>query len=99
MSSFQQHCQDDLHMGLTRSYPEVHTLLDQFAHYPDMSFLRRHRKFLHHEEGIEYIQMRYGTEAALAARRHITEDCGHVPHAADYYTGELDEFGQRHDDD
>jgi DNA-binding GntR family transcriptional regulator len=93
MSSREEHNLADLEIGLSRSYDEVHALLDQFSHYPNMEFLRRHRKFLHHEEGIEYVRMRWGEEAAKSARQHILDDCGHVPNAADYYTDKLDEFG------
>lgn len=74
-------------------FDEVHKLLDQFAHYPDMRFLRRHRRFLHHHEGIEYVRMRWGDRAAQSAEQHVKDDCGHVPHAADYYDGTVDEFG------
>jgi len=86
---------DTLHLKLSRAYPEVHQLLDQFAHYPDMEFLRRHRKFLHHVEGIEYVRMRWGEEAGRSAEQHVLDDCGHVPHAKDYYDGSLDEFGYK----
>lgn len=94
MPSLEEHCLNDTYIAkLSRSYPEVHEFIDQFAHYPDMNFLRRHRKFLHHEEGIEYITMRFGEEAGKAARQHVLSDCGHVPNAVDYYTGRVDEFG------
>ena len=94
MSSRKAHNAKDLEIGLSRSYNEVHALLDQFAHFPDMNFLTRHRKFLHHEEGIEYIRMAYGEEAAISARQHIIDDCGKVPNAIDYYLGTLDTFGR-----
>lgn len=94
MPSREQHCAADVHhLKLSRSYPEVHRLLDQFAHYPNWEFLRRHRKFLHHQEGIDYIRMRWGEEAAQSATQHVIDDCGHVPSAADYYNGSVDEFG------
>lgn len=93
MPSREYHMNSDLEIGLDKSYPEVHGLLDQFAHYPDMKFLRKHRKFLHHEEGIEYVKMRWGGEAGKSARQHVLDDCGHVPLAVDYYTGAVDEFG------
>jgi hypothetical protein len=93
MSKFEDHCARDLEIGLSQSYPEVHTLLDQFAHYPEMGFLRRHRKFLHHEQGIEYVTMRWGAEAGQAAWQHITDDCGHVPRAQDYYNRRVNDFG------
>lgn len=96
MSSRDQHLKRDVEAaGCLRPMPEVHDLLDQFAHYPDMEFLQRHRKFLHHREGIEYVRMRWGEEAAMAARQHVLDDCGHIPDAVDYYIGVVDEYGRR----
>jgi len=83
--------QDRKHLG--QEFDEVHRILDQFSHYPDMAFLKRHRKFLHHEEGIEYITMRFGDLAGESAKQHILDDCGHIPKAIDYYDGTVDEFG------
>lgn len=94
MPSREEHCRKDREI-LGREFPEVHKILDQFSHYPDMEFLRRHRKFLHHEEGIEYITMRFGTQAGQSARQHVIDDCGHVPRAVEYYSGTVDEFGYR----
>ena len=93
MPSREYHMASDLEIGLSKSYSEVHALLDQFAHYPNMKFLRKHRKFLHHEEGIEYVTMRWGEEAGKSARQHVLDDCGHVPKAIDYYRGSVDDFG------
>lgn len=95
MPSREQHMKSDLKIGLSKSYPEVHGLLDQFAHYPDMEFLRRHRKFLHHREGIEYVGMRWGKEAEESAKQHVIDDCGHIPDAIDYYDGSVDQFGYK----
>lgn len=86
---------DIMEHGLSKSYPEVHKLLDQFAHYPDMRFLREHRKFLHHAEGIEYVRMRWGEEAGKSAEGHVLDDCGHIPNAIDYYRGSVDNFGYK----
>lgn len=94
MASREQHLTYDL-VKFGKEYPEVHRILDQFSHYPDMKFLKRHRKFLHHEEGIEYITLRYGVEAGASARLHVQVDCGHVPHAIDYYNGTVGMFGER----
>jgi hypothetical protein len=92
MGSQQQHCREDI-ARFGRAYPEVHQLLDQFAHFPDMRFLSRHRKFLHHEEGIEYVRMRWGEEAGKAALQHVITDCGHVPAMVDYHNGAVDNYG------
>jgi len=93
MPSREQHMAADKAIGLSRAYPEVHQLLDQFAHYPDMKFLWGHRKFLHHKEGIEYFRMRWGEEAGRSAEQHVIMDCGHVPSAVEYYNGTVDNFG------
>lgn len=95
MPSREEHIEHDLKIGLSKGYGEVHALLDQFAHYPDMEFLSRHRKFLHHHEGIEYVTMRWGKEAGEAARGHVILDTGHIPHASDYYDGTVDNFGYK----
>lgn len=96
MPSLEEHMLADIEKaGLKDAHPEVHNLLDQFAHYPDMKFLSKHRKFLHHEEGIEYIRMRWGEDAAKSATQHVIDDCGHVPRAVHYYNGIVDNFGYR----
>lgn len=96
MPSLEQHCEADLEKAkLSRSYPEVHGLLDQFAHYPDYNFLELHRRYLHHHEGIEYVRMRFGEEAERAAKQHVIDDCGHIPHVWEYYDGSVDNFGGR----
>lgn len=96
MPSLETHCEADvLHLKLSRSYPEVHGLLDQFAHYPDMDFLKEHRKFLHHREGIDYVRARYGEEAYEAAKQHVIDDCGHIPDMVDYHNGRVDNFGNK----
>lgn len=92
MPSLEQHMESDVEIGL-KPHQHVHELLDQFAHYPDMKFLREHRKFLHHKEGIDYVRMRWGEEAAKSAEQHVLDDCGHVPSAKDYYTHKVDNFG------
>jgi hypothetical protein len=97
MPSAEEHMARDMHF-LGQKFPEVHKTLDQFAHYPNMEFLMRHRKFLHHEEGVEYIRMRYGDLAAESAIQHIKDDCNdYVPKASDYYDGTVDCFGIRKD--
>jgi hypothetical protein len=94
MPSLKDHLLSDLNHGYM-AHPEVHHLLDQFAHYPDMEFLSRHRKFLHHKEGIEYVTMRWGEEAGKSAEQHVIDDCGHIPSAIDYYRGSVDNFGYK----
>lgn len=74
---------------------KVNREIDQFAHFPNYDTLSRHRKFLHHKEGIEYFGLVYGDVGSLAAREHILQDCGHVPDMADYILGGVDEYGNR----
>lgn len=85
----------DLTMDELGVVNEVNQRLDQFSHYPDMEFLSRHRKFLHHREGVEYFERRYGVLGKVVAERHILTDCGHIPKAADYYSGKVNKFGGR----
>lgn len=93
MPSLGEHLQIDRSLFNGREYPEVHKLLDQFAHFPHAEFLEHHRQFLHHKEGVEYIRKRWGEEAALAAKHHILADCENLPDAADYHTGRVDSYG------
>lgn len=72
---------------------EVNRRIDQFAHFPREVTLMRHRKFLHHKEGIEYFELQYGMVGGSAARQHVMEDCGHIPNATDYYDGKVDRMG------
>ena len=93
MATFEEHCHECL-TKLGDRCEEVNRRLDQFAHYPDMEFLSRHRKFLHHVEGIEYFRRRYGKIGAEAARLHVLRDCGHIPKAQDYYDNTVGVFGE-----
>lgn len=74
---------------------EVNRRLDQFAHYPREDTVPRHRRFLHHVEGVDYFGRVYGLVGFQAAQHHVMLDCGHIPHAIDYYSGLVDEFGSR----
>ena len=57
---------------LGKPFTEVHQFLDQFAGKPECGM--RHRRKLHHQEGIELIRKMYGDEAAEAAKLHIISD-------------------------
>lgn len=92
MPSREEHMASDVKLGL-EPQPEVHQLLDQFAHYPNMWFLSRHRKYLHHAEGIEYVTKLHGEEAGKSAHQHVLDDCGHIPKMSDYHTGRVDQHG------
>jgi hypothetical protein len=59
-----------------------------------MKFLSKHRKFLHHQEGVEYFENRYGMVGGLTAALHVLDDTGgNLPLALDYYTGACDDYG------
>jgi len=84
------------HPDADRSIVEkVNREIDQFAHFPHVVTLQRHRKFLHHAEGIEYFGIMYGDTGAAAARMHVEQDTGHVPSMADYALGTVDEYGMK----
>lgn len=53
-------------------FTEVHTWLDQFAGRPECGM--RHRKKLHHLEGIEMARKLFGDNGAEVARQHIMSD-------------------------
>lgn len=59
---------------LGEPFDYVHDWLDEFA---DGTY--SHRRYRHHEDGIEYVRQKWGTRAAIAARIHIEQDWGHVP--------------------
>lgn len=84
------HAHPDAHR---QTVEEVNRRIDQFAHFPNFVTLERHRKFLHHAEGIEYFGIVYGEVGRLAAREHVIQDCGHVPTLEDYVLGHVDVYG------
>ena len=69
--------------------------IDQFAHFPNWETLQRHRKFLHHKEGIEYFGILYGEMGADIAKQHVLDDIGHIPEMIDYHIGVVDMFGRK----
>lgn len=78
MSSRKEHC-EECEKNLGKPYEEVHRWLDGLA-FPKKGFLNlNHRRYRHHDEGVEYIRGLYGDDAALAAIMHIKADFGIVP--------------------
>jgi len=71
MPSFEEHCIQSLGR-FGRGWGQVHRWLDEFAGKPPHGM--RHRKFRHHEAGIEVVRRRWGEKAAAAARAHIIAD-------------------------
>ena len=71
MPSFEQHCEESIQL-FGEPFEEVHRWLDEFAGKPPHGM--RHRKFRHHEAGIEMVRRQWGDTAAAAARAHIIAD-------------------------
>ena len=55
-----------------RPYMHVHKWLDEFAGKPPHGM--KHRRFRHHEAGIAEVRLKWGEQAAQAARQHIEAD-------------------------
>lgn len=68
---FEDHCLDSLNLFGNR-FEEVHKWLDEFAGKSNIGM--KHRKFRHHLSGIKEIEILFGYNASLAARRHIEQD-------------------------
>ena len=77
MASRKEHCKETLEK-LGKDWNEVHAWLDGLACIKGQLNLN-HRRWRHHDEGIEEIREMYGDEAAEAARIHIVRDFGRVP--------------------
>ena len=71
MPSFEQHFEESVR-PFGGPFEEVHRWLDEFAGKPPHGM--RHRKFRHHEAGIEMVRRQWGDTAAAAARAHIIAD-------------------------
>ena len=71
MPSFEQHCIESVQL-FGEPFEEVHRWLDELAGRPPHGM--RHRKFRHHQAGIDEVRRRWGDKAAAAARAHIIAD-------------------------
>ena len=71
MPSFEQHCEESVRL-FGEPYEQVHRWLDEFAGRPPHGM--RHRKFRHHQAGIDEVRRRWGDKAAVAAKAHIIAD-------------------------
>lgn len=82
MASLEDHCAiDERHLG--RRLPHVHRWLDEFF----VKLGNAHRRERHHQEGVEDVRERWGSEAARSAELHIVIDMGHLPTMADWKAG------------
>ncbi len=91
MSSRKEHCQDCIDK-LGKPFEEVHKWLDEKSCYNGKLNIN-HRRYRHHNEGVEQIRNMYGDDAAKAAELHIILDFGYIPtkeEIEDFYPDELD---------
>jgi len=71
MASFEYHCDESIRL-FGKPFKEVHHWLDEFAKTPGIGM--RHRKFRHHQAGIEEAVNLFGEDARAVAKRHIMTD-------------------------
>jgi hypothetical protein len=76
MASRKAHCKETLEK-LGAEFDEVHSWIDGLACI-DGQLNINHRRWRHHEEGVEEVREMFGDEAAKAAEIHIIRDCGRV---------------------
>ena len=68
---FEEHCQESL-ATFGEAFEAVHRWLDEFAGQPGVGM--RHRRFRHHQAGVDEVRRLFGEAAAEAARAHIAAD-------------------------
>jgi len=79
----------DCRRFLGDSFENVNKWIDEyFAQYG-----ATHRKFRHHQEGVEEARDLFGERGGLAAAIHILRDCRHIPRKEDYDLGYVDALG------
>jgi len=68
------HC-EDCEKVLGKPFKKVHEWLDEFAKkYPPPLYLETHRRFRHHDKGIQEVIKKWGYYAGQAAKLHIIRD-------------------------
>ena len=78
MANRAEHCRE-CKEKMGKEFDEVHKWLDGLAS-PKKGYLdMNHRRWRHHDEGVEEIRLMYGDEAAKAAEMHIITDFGRIP--------------------
>ena len=77
-------------------FTEIHLFLDRNYDPREKPFeSHKHRKFLHHFDGIAEVCRAFGMSALLPAVIHIMEDClGYIPKKSDYPDGTVDMYGR-----
>ena len=71
---FEEHCEESIAF-FGSAFVQVHQWLDEFAGKPGIGM--KHRRFRHHEAGMEEVRGMWGDQAALAAKLHIQSDLEH----------------------
>ena len=69
--TFEEHCKESTAL-FGKPYEQVHKWLDEYQKAPGVGM--KHRRFRHHEAGIQEIVNLFGIEAGEVARRHIISD-------------------------
>jgi len=78
MANRKQHNADCM-IELGETFEYVHKWLDGLAFPGERNMLNiNHRRFRHHDEGIEEVRKMWGDKAAEAAEIHIIRDEGYV---------------------
>jgi hypothetical protein len=68
---FEDHCRETM-TAFGEAFEEVHRWLDAFAGQPGVGM--RHRRFRHHQAGVDEVRRLFGERAARAARQHVVSD-------------------------
>ena len=77
MASYKEHCKE-CKEKLGKDWSVVHRWLDEF--FINMGCNEKHRDIRHHQKGIEQARIKWGDQAAEAAKLHIMTDFnGWVP--------------------
>lgn len=66
---FEKHCEHSIKV-FGKPYEEVHKWLDELF----TTYVSRHRKFRHHDQGIKECEKLFGVEANEVAKLHIIDD-------------------------
>lgn len=74
MATIETHCQDCIEV-FGEDFKYVHKWLDEYAKkYNQFTYLEYHRKFRHHNKGVEEVIEKWGYYAGQAAKLHIIRD-------------------------
>ena len=78
MANRKAHCKE-CKEKMGEEWDKVHAWLDGLSS-PKRGYLdMNHRRWRHHEDGVEEVRLMWGDEAAKAAEMHIITDFGSVP--------------------